>query len=38
MEMVVALSIDVVKRGKLIGYVAKLGSELGGVLVTKNLS
>ncbi len=38
MEMVVALSINVVKRGNLIVYVAKLGSELGGVLVTKNLS
>jgi hypothetical protein len=37
-EMVIAPNIDVVKRGVLIRSVAKLGSELGGVSVRKNLS
>jgi hypothetical protein len=37
-ETVVGLSIDVIKRGKIIGYVAKLGSGLGGILVRRNLS
>jgi hypothetical protein len=31
-------NIDVVKRGVIIGFAAKLGSRLGGVLVLKNLS
>jgi hypothetical protein len=37
-EMVIAPNIDVVKRGILIGSIAKLGSALGGVLVGRNLS
>jgi hypothetical protein len=37
-EMVVAPNIDVVKGGILIGFVAKLGSESGGVSIIKNLS
>ncbi len=32
------LIIDVIRRGILIGFVAKLGSELGGVLKGRNLS
>jgi hypothetical protein len=32
-EMVVTSTMDVVKRGVLIGFVRKLGSGLGGVLV-----
>jgi hypothetical protein len=31
MEMVVTPNINVVKRGKTIGFVTKLGSELGGI-------
>jgi hypothetical protein len=37
-EMVVALIIDVVRRGVLIRFTAKLGSGLGGVLAMRNLS
>jgi hypothetical protein len=37
-EMVVAPNINVVKRGILIGFVAKLGNGLGGVLAIRNLS
>jgi hypothetical protein len=37
-ETVVAPSLNVVKREILIGFVAKLGSGLGGVLVVRNLS
>jgi hypothetical protein len=37
-EMVVAPSIDVVKRGILIGSTIKLGSGLGGVLTRRNLN
>jgi hypothetical protein len=37
-EMIVAPNINVVRRGILIGSVAKLGSELGGVSVRRNLS
>jgi hypothetical protein len=36
--MVVAPNINVVRRGVLIGFIAKLGSRLGGVSVVKNLS
>jgi hypothetical protein len=36
--MVITPNIDVVKRGVLIGFVAKLGSRLGGVLARRNLS
>jgi hypothetical protein len=36
--MVVAPNIHVIKRGILIGSIAKLGSELGGVSVIRNLS
>jgi len=35
---IVAPNIDVVKRGILIGSIAKLGSGLGGVLARRNLS
>jgi hypothetical protein len=37
-EMVVAPIMDVVKRGILIGSIAKLGSGLGGVLVRRKLN
>jgi hypothetical protein len=37
-EIVIVLIIDVIRRGILIGFVAKLGSELGGVLKGRNLS
>ncbi len=37
-ETVVASNIDIVKRGILIGYVAKLGSESSGVSATRTLS
>jgi hypothetical protein len=37
-EIVVAPSIDVVRREVLIGFPTKLGSGLGGVLVIRNLS
>jgi hypothetical protein len=37
-ETTVAPNIDVVKRGVLIGFVAKLGSELGGVWEARNLN
>jgi len=36
--MVVAPNINVVTRVVLIGFVAKLGSGLGGVLARRNLS
>jgi hypothetical protein len=36
-ERIVVPNVDVVRRGVLIGFVAKLGSELGGVLVGRNL-
>jgi hypothetical protein len=36
-ETIVLPNMDVVRRGVLIGSVAKLGSELGGVLVGRNL-
>jgi len=38
MEIIVAPNIDVVKREILIIIVAKLGSGLGGISVTRNLS
>ncbi len=38
METIVALSINVVKWGVLIGSVIKLGSELGGVSIVRNLN
>ncbi len=38
METVVAPNIDVVKRGVLIGFTAKLGSGLGGVSIIRNLN
>ncbi len=38
METVVAHSMDVVKKGILIGFVTNLGSGLGGVLIGRNLS
>jgi len=38
MEMVVVPNIDVVKRGVLIEYVAKLGGGLSGILVVRNLN
>jgi hypothetical protein len=37
-ETIVAPSIDVVKRGILIGSATKLNSKLGGVLTRRNLS
>jgi hypothetical protein len=37
-EIVVEPNIDVVKRGVLIGFVAKLGSRSGGVSTGRNLS
>ncbi len=37
-EMVVVPNIDIVKRGVPIVFTAKLGSELGGVSTTRNLS
>jgi hypothetical protein len=37
-ETVVAPNIDVIKKGILIRYVAKLGSGLGGVSTKKNLN
>jgi hypothetical protein len=37
-ETIVTPNIDVVKRGVLIGSVAKLGIGLGGVSVIRNLS
>jgi hypothetical protein len=37
-EMVVAPNIDVVRRGILIGFIAKLGSGSNGVLVGRNLN
>jgi hypothetical protein len=36
--MVVALIIDVVRRGVLIGFATKLGRGLGGVLAVRNLN
>jgi hypothetical protein len=36
--MVVAPNIHVVKRGILIGSIAKLGNKLGGVSIVRNLS
>jgi len=36
--MVVAPTMDVVKRGVLIGYVSKLGSGSNGILARRNLS
>ncbi len=38
MEMVVAPNINVVKKGVLIGFIVKLGSESDGVSVGRNLS
>jgi hypothetical protein len=37
-ETIVVPSMDVVKRGILIGFVAKLGSGSDGVLARRNLS
>ncbi len=37
-ETIVVPNMDIVKRGILIRYVAKLGTESGGVLVGRNLS
>jgi hypothetical protein len=37
-ETIVAPSINVVKKEVLVGSIAKLGSELGGVSVVRNLS
>jgi hypothetical protein len=37
-EMVVAPSVDVVRRGVLIGFKAKLGSGSSGVLAIRNLN
>jgi len=37
-EMVVVPNIDVVRRGVLIGFVAKLGSRSNGILAIRNLS
>jgi hypothetical protein len=37
-ETIVVPSIDVIRRGILIGSIAKLGSELGGVSTIRNLS
>jgi hypothetical protein len=36
--MVVVPNINVVRRGVLIGFTTKLGNELGGVLIGRNLS
>jgi hypothetical protein len=36
--MVVAPTMDVVKKGILIGFIAKLGSGLSGVLARRKLS
>ncbi len=38
METIVAPNIDVVRRGVLIGSIAKLDSKLGGVSTIRNLS
>ncbi len=38
MEIIVTPSMDVVKRGVLIGSIEKLGSGLGGILARKKLS
>jgi hypothetical protein len=37
-ETIVTPNMDVVKRGILIGFVAKLGSGSGGVLTGRNLN
>jgi hypothetical protein len=37
-ETIITPNINVVRRGILIGSVTKLGSELGGVLIGRNLS
>jgi hypothetical protein len=37
-EIVVVPNIDVVRRGVLIGFVAKLGSRSNGILAIRNLS
>jgi hypothetical protein len=37
-ETIVTLNMDVIKRGILIRSTVKLGSGLGGILVTRNLS
>jgi hypothetical protein len=37
-ETIIAPNIDLVRRGVLIGSATKLGSELGGVLIRRNLS
>jgi len=37
-EMVVVPNIDVVKKGVLIGFIVKLGSESDGVSIGRNLS
>jgi hypothetical protein len=36
--MVVAPNLDVIRKGVLIGFVAKLGSGLGGILARRSLS
>jgi len=38
METVVTPNIDIIRRGVVIGFATKLGIELGGVLVGRNLS
>ncbi len=38
MEKIVAPNINVVKRGVLIGFAAKLGSGSSGILIGRNLS
>jgi hypothetical protein len=37
-EIIVAPTMDVVRRGTLIGFVAKLGNGLSGVLVGRKLN
>ncbi len=37
-EMIVAPNMDFVKRGVLLGFVAKLGSGLGAIAVGRNLN
>jgi hypothetical protein len=36
-ETIIAPSMDVARRGILIGFVTKLGSGLGGILARRNL-
>ncbi len=38
METIVTLSINVIRRGVLIGSITKLGSGLGGVSIVRNLN